>query len=205
MASLVDLYSGYDQQTLYQSSKDFTAFFTPLGLFRCTTLPQGAINSVAQFVRTVNLILRPLQLKVFMLFVDDIRVKRSQTDYFDEEALSGIRRFGGYIGQRETTFGKVQPARYESGAWTEAERNYDAIKRECRELAWINLFDFKVRYVFGKDHTAADVLSRRLRHSNDLNEEDENEFDNSLLADLRLIKARDGSKEPSTDLLVDIR
>ncbi|EKD16861.1 gag-pol polyprotein [Drepanopeziza brunnea f. sp. 'multigermtubi' MB_m1] len=92
-ASLVDLYSGYDQQTLHQSSRDLTAFFTSLGLFRCTTLPQGATNSVAQFVRTVNLILSPLQPKVSMPFVDDIGVKGPQTDYSDEEALPGIRRF----------------------------------------------------------------------------------------------------------------
>jgi hypothetical protein len=47
VASLVDLYSGYDQMLLHPKSRDLTAFFTPLGLLRNTTLPQGATNSVA--------------------------------------------------------------------------------------------------------------------------------------------------------------
>ena len=50
IASLVDLYSGYDQMTLDPKSRDITAFFTPLGLLRYMTLPIGATNSVAQFV-----------------------------------------------------------------------------------------------------------------------------------------------------------
>jgi hypothetical protein len=47
IASLVDFFSGYDQITLHPKSRDMTAFMTPLGLLRQTTLPQDAINSVA--------------------------------------------------------------------------------------------------------------------------------------------------------------
>ncbi len=57
ITSLVDLYSRYDQMLLDPRSKDLTAFFTPLRLLRNTTLPQGATNSIAQFVRVMNLIL----------------------------------------------------------------------------------------------------------------------------------------------------
>ena len=39
IASLVDLYSGYNQMQLYLSSRDITVFFTPLSLLRNTTLP----------------------------------------------------------------------------------------------------------------------------------------------------------------------
>ncbi len=43
-----------------------------------------------------------------------------------------LEGFGGYLGQRDLKSGKVRPARYESGVWSQAERKYDAIKRECR-------------------------------------------------------------------------
>ena len=57
VASLIDWFSGYDQVPLAAHSRDMTAFATPLGLLRMTRLPQGATNSVAQFVRVVNKVL----------------------------------------------------------------------------------------------------------------------------------------------------
>ena len=45
-ASLVDFFSGYDQLGLALKSRDMTAFQTPLGLLRMTSVPQGATNSV---------------------------------------------------------------------------------------------------------------------------------------------------------------
>jgi hypothetical protein len=93
LASLVDLYSGYDQQVLHPSSRDLTAFFTPLGLLRCTTLPQGCTNSVAQFVRIMNKILEGLVPDVAMTFLDDMAVKGPYVNYDCDETLPGIRRF----------------------------------------------------------------------------------------------------------------
>ena len=93
IASLVDLYSGYDQMLLHPKSRDLTAFFTPLGLLRNTTLPQGATNSVAQFVRIMSLILEDINPEMAKPFVDDVGVKGPYTDYDGEEALPGIRRF----------------------------------------------------------------------------------------------------------------
>jgi hypothetical protein len=378
IASLVDLYSGYDQMLLHPKSRDLTAFFTPLGLLRCTTLPQGATNSVAQFVRIMNLILEDINPEVAMPFLDDVGVKGPYTNYDDNEALPGIRRYvlehiqnldktlerieragasigaksqfckdglnvvgfvcnskgrepsadkvikitnwktpenakeakgflglcvyfriwvkdfgtiadpiysllrkgvkwywdpelqgkamktlqqamitapilvkidyspgageivvgvdaslegyGGYLGQRDLETRRVRPARYESGVWSQAERNYDATKRECRGvlkilkklqvwiigchfiletdanvlvaqlnraatdhpgalitrwLAWIRLFDFEVRHIPGKQHTAADALSRRPRHPEDTDSDEEKEdIDDWILSEL---------------------
>jgi hypothetical protein len=39
IASLVDVFSSYDQVELAEKSRDLTAFDTPLGLLRQTTLP----------------------------------------------------------------------------------------------------------------------------------------------------------------------
>jgi hypothetical protein len=93
ITSLVDLYSGYNQILLYPKSRDLTAFFTPLRLLRNTTLLQGATNSMAQFVRIINLILEDINPEVAKLFIDDVGVKGLYTDYNKEEALPGIRRF----------------------------------------------------------------------------------------------------------------
>lgn len=51
ISSLIDFFSGYNQVKLNEESRDLSGFMTPLGLMRMTTLPQRAINSVAQFVR----------------------------------------------------------------------------------------------------------------------------------------------------------
>jgi hypothetical protein len=93
VSSLIDWFSGYDQLVLAEESRDMTAFMTPLGLLRMTTVPQGATNSIAQFVRIVEKILEPLLNHVAMPFMDDVGVKGPYTDYDNEEVLPGIRRF----------------------------------------------------------------------------------------------------------------
>lgn len=81
MTSLVDFLSGYDQVGLAKECRDMTAFMTPIGLLRQTTLPQGATNSVAQVVRVVAKILEDLIPDVCRPFVDDISVKGPKADY----------------------------------------------------------------------------------------------------------------------------
>ena len=93
VASLVDFFSGYDQVELDPSSRDMTAFMTPLGLLRMTTLPQGATNSVAQFMRIIIRILKDHFPHLCWPFIDDIGVKGPRTTYNNEETFPGIRRF----------------------------------------------------------------------------------------------------------------
>ncbi len=66
---------------------------TPLGLMRMTTLPQGATNSVARFVRIVIKILAPHLQDRAKLFLDDIGVKRRKSKYNNEEVAPGIIRY----------------------------------------------------------------------------------------------------------------
>jgi hypothetical protein len=93
MTSLINFFSGYDQIELDSRCRDLTAFMTPLGLLRQTTLPQGATNSVAQFVRIVVKILADLILTVCQPFLDDIGVKGPYSRYQDIEVIPGVRRF----------------------------------------------------------------------------------------------------------------
>ena len=93
IASLIDFFSGYDQVELDIRSQDMTAFMTPLGLLRQTTLPQGATNSVAQFVRIVTKILQDYIPDICLLFLNNIRVKSPTTTYNDFEDAPGIRKY----------------------------------------------------------------------------------------------------------------
>jgi hypothetical protein len=93
MASLIDLFSGYDQIELDVKSRDLTGFQTPIGLLRMTTLPQGATNSVAQFVRIVTKILEDLIPEDCLPFLDDIGVKGPLSTYDDKEVIPGIRQY----------------------------------------------------------------------------------------------------------------
>jgi hypothetical protein len=58
-----------------------------------------------------------------------------------------------------------------------------------RWLAWIRLFDFKVRHVPGKQHIVADALSRRPRHPKDTgSSEEEEDINNWILSELGAYK-----------------
>ena len=92
MVSLLDLFSGYDECTLEDRSRDITTFATPLGLLRMCTLPMGATNSVAQFMRAMTRLFYDLIPDVCRPFLDDICVKSQRHDYGGEEVLPGIRR-----------------------------------------------------------------------------------------------------------------
>ena len=91
--SLLDLFSGYDQIPLDIESRDLTTFATPIGLFRMCTLPQGATNSVGQFMRCIVRILDTLTPSICRPFLDDICVKGPTTKYDLELIRPGLRRY----------------------------------------------------------------------------------------------------------------
>jgi hypothetical protein len=95
MLSLLDFFSGYDQVVLDEKSRDLTGFLTPIGLLRMCTLPQGATNSVAQFIRVISRILYELIPTVCEPFLDDICVHGPKETYDQEEVpgLPGVRRY----------------------------------------------------------------------------------------------------------------
>ena len=78
---------------LHLRSKDLTAFLTLLELLRNITLLQGAINSMTQFVKIINLILKDIYLAIAMSFLDDIEVKGPYIDYDDKEVILRIQKY----------------------------------------------------------------------------------------------------------------
>src|SRR5271156_4191715 len=97
---MLDLYVGYDERTLSESSRDLTTFQTPFCALRLVTLPMGWTNSVPIFHDDVTFILQPEIPEVTIPFIDDVPIKGPVSIYMDGDGTyetipenSGIRRF----------------------------------------------------------------------------------------------------------------
>ena len=96
----LDLYVGYDERSLAETSRDYTTFQSPFGALRLVTLPMGWTNSVPVFHEDVTHILRPEIPHVTVPFIDDVPVKGPDSDYRRPDGSyetlrenPGIRRF----------------------------------------------------------------------------------------------------------------
>jgi hypothetical protein len=97
---MFDLYVGYDERTLAESSRDLTTFQTPFGALRLVTLPMGWTNSVPIFHDDVTAILQPEIPDVTVPYIDDVPVKGPKSRYLLPDGSyemipenPGIRRF----------------------------------------------------------------------------------------------------------------
>src|SRR5271169_1013421 len=97
---MFDLYVGYDERTLAESSRDLTTFQSPFGALRLVTLPMGWTNSVPIFHDDVTFILQPEIPEVTVPFIDDVPIKGPKSRYVLEDGTyetipenPGIRRF----------------------------------------------------------------------------------------------------------------
>lgn len=98
--SVLDMYWGFYARILDPESRDLTAFQTPLGPLRITSLPMGFTNSPAEFQASMLFILKEEIPNVADVFVDDIPIKGPASRYLDSEGKEetikenpGIRRY----------------------------------------------------------------------------------------------------------------
>jgi hypothetical protein len=98
--TVFDLLWGFDARKVHPTSRDLTAFMTPLGLLRLTSLPTGFTNSPAEFQRCMCFILQDEIPDTANIFIDDLPIKGPQSIYPDEHGRPevlldnpGIRRF----------------------------------------------------------------------------------------------------------------
>ena len=98
--AMLDLYVGYDERLLAESSRDYTTFQTPYGSHRLVTLPMGWTNSVPIFHDDVTHILQPEIPHVTIPYIDDVPLKGPPTRYVQADGTyeaivenPGIRRF----------------------------------------------------------------------------------------------------------------
>jgi hypothetical protein len=68
----MDLQSGYWQLEVDPAHHQKTAFTTKYGLFEYTKLPMGLCNAPSTFQRCMEMILRGLQWKTVLIYLDDI-------------------------------------------------------------------------------------------------------------------------------------
>ena len=97
---MFDLYVGYDERTLAESSRDLTTFQTPFGALRLVTLPMGWTNSVPIFHDDVTYILQDEIPDVTIPYIDDVPIKGPKSRYIQEDGTyerikenPGIRKF----------------------------------------------------------------------------------------------------------------
>ena len=69
------------------------------------------INSIAQFVRVIIIILKDYFLKIAILFIDDIKVKRPYINYNNKLTFLGIRYYiYEYIQNLDITLNRIKRA-----------------------------------------------------------------------------------------------
>ncbi|OBZ72853.1 Transposon Tf2-9 polyprotein [Grifola frondosa] len=97
---MLDLYVGYDEREIAESSRDLTSFQTPYGALRLVTLPMGWTNAVPIFHDDVTYILQPEIPHITIPYIDDVPVRGPETRYeladggYEVIATNpGIRRF----------------------------------------------------------------------------------------------------------------
>jgi hypothetical protein len=97
---ILDLYVGYDERQLAESSRDLTTFQTPFGALRLVTLPMGWTNSVPIFHDDVTYILAEEIPDHTIPYIDDVPIRGPATRYElpngGYEVLAenpGVRRF----------------------------------------------------------------------------------------------------------------
>ena len=98
--SVLDMYWGFYARVLDVKSRDMTAFQTPLGVLRITSLPMDFTNSPSEFQACMVFILQDEIPQVADVFIDDIPIKGPKSRYLnskgEEERIKenpGIRRF----------------------------------------------------------------------------------------------------------------
>ncbi|GBG75558.1 hypothetical protein CBR_g20189 [Chara braunii] len=90
--SLIDLYSGYDQFSVYPSDRPMAVMHTPRGLIHMNVAPQGWTNAVAMVQRHMVRAMQPVSPHITQPYIDDLAVKGSKVKD-EQEVMPGIRRF----------------------------------------------------------------------------------------------------------------
>ena len=98
--TVLDMYWGFHARMIDARCRDMTAFQTPLGTFRLTSLPMGFTNAPAEFQACMMYILQDEVPDIAGVFIDDIPIKGPATHYLNSEGKPevlpenpGIRRY----------------------------------------------------------------------------------------------------------------
>ena len=74
-----------------EASRDMTAFLSPLGMLRITSLPTGSTNSLSEFQECKVFIFKDEIAKLIMnIFIDDAPIRGPSTTYPDANGESEV-------------------------------------------------------------------------------------------------------------------
>ena len=107
----LDLKSGYWQIPLDPATKDKSAFVTHNGLYEFQVLPFGLTNSPASFQRLMGHILRGLEYKSALIYIDDVIIfSKSANDHLKhiEEVFSRLRDANLKLNPKKCEFAKQE-------------------------------------------------------------------------------------------------
>ncbi|GBG76918.1 hypothetical protein CBR_g23132 [Chara braunii] len=90
--TLIDLYSGYDQFSIYTADRPKMAMHTPRGLIHMCMALQGWTNVVAIVQRYMTRVMQPYCPNITSPYIDDLAIPGCHTKDL-VEVLPGIRRF----------------------------------------------------------------------------------------------------------------
>ena len=109
--STLDLASGYWQIDLEENSKAKTAFIVQDGLFEFNVMPFGLHNAPATFQRAMQEVLRGLNWKFVLVYLDDIVLfSRNFKEHLShlEQVLQRFRAVGLKLQPKKCTFGQKE-------------------------------------------------------------------------------------------------
>ena len=89
--SVMDLQCGYRQLEIAESDRDTTAFITKYGLYEYVKMPFGLCNAPSTFQRCVELILRGIQWKTLLIYIDEIVIYSSNMEVLGSLSKAGLR------------------------------------------------------------------------------------------------------------------
>ena len=90
--STLDLQSGYWQIEVKEEDRPKTAFITRHGLYEYVTMPFGLSNAPSTFERCMELVLRGLQWKTLLIYLDDVIVYSSTVSQHLEQLEEVFQR-----------------------------------------------------------------------------------------------------------------
>lgn len=124
--TVFDLFWGFDARKVHPQCRDLTAFLTPLGLLRITSIPMGYTNSPAEFQKCMTFIVKDEIPDVANVFIDDLPIKGPTTQYLDLDGKPqtlpenpGIRKF---IWEHAIDVNRIMHKVKESGATFSAKK-----------------------------------------------------------------------------------
>ena len=94
MFSTLDLQSGYWQIEINEEDRHKTAFSTRTGHYEYVTMPFGLCNAPSTFERAMELIMRGLQWKSLIIYLDDLIILSSNFDQHIDRLDTVLGRLG---------------------------------------------------------------------------------------------------------------